>query len=337
MSPRSVLLHIGPHKTGSTSIQVTLTANRPTLEQAGFAYPDVGKPDIAHHDLANELLAGPSAKLDEMAAALNGVNSNLILSSENFSRVREHELRAFFSRIESRQVRVIFYLRSFFPLMFSSWQENVKHGRATTFLEFCTGFLTQPFASHRLNPLRVLRDYAAVFGREAITVYRYDRIVSTRGDVAGHFMNEVVGLANYGRPNGGEFYNRALAIGPVELMRRLNACGLSGRGLMSSDPQLRQLVIEMVQKSAPYVGRLDLSYEMFLFSHLERELIKLWGDRIAGFGQGETILFDQRAHAIEYLRPEIWVEEPALNHAFQRYVEKRVATTGSVKYVSLAS
>lgn len=36
-----VILHVGTHKTGTTSIQAALAASRPALQAAGILYPDV--------------------------------------------------------------------------------------------------------------------------------------------------------------------------------------------------------------------------------------------------------------------------------------------------------
>ncbi len=42
---RQLFLHVGMHKTGTSSIQETLHANRPILAEAGYAYMD----DVVNH------------------------------------------------------------------------------------------------------------------------------------------------------------------------------------------------------------------------------------------------------------------------------------------------
>lgn len=39
---RPIIIHVGPHKTGSTTIQRSLDGNRVALEREGFAIPDIG-------------------------------------------------------------------------------------------------------------------------------------------------------------------------------------------------------------------------------------------------------------------------------------------------------
>ena len=60
-----VVLHVGTHKTGTTSIQAALAASRPALIKAGILYPDVspffgGRRD-AQHELAHALARDDSA------------------------------------------------------------------------------------------------------------------------------------------------------------------------------------------------------------------------------------------------------------------------------------
>jgi hypothetical protein len=52
---RKLILHIGRHKCGTTSIQRALFGNREELARLGFFYPMPHKPEIAHHWVANAL------------------------------------------------------------------------------------------------------------------------------------------------------------------------------------------------------------------------------------------------------------------------------------------
>lgn len=87
---RRCIIHIGTHKTGSTSLQRFFHANRRTLEGAGILYPVDGT-EVAHHNLYREI-AGKSADrrgattLDRLSERLRGTACDVvILSSELFS------------------------------------------------------------------------------------------------------------------------------------------------------------------------------------------------------------------------------------------------------------
>jgi len=53
---KKVYIHIGTHKTGSTSIQQFLYANRDRLKEFEYDYPDVGIGQGAHHRLSAQLV-----------------------------------------------------------------------------------------------------------------------------------------------------------------------------------------------------------------------------------------------------------------------------------------
>jgi hypothetical protein len=91
---KSLIVHIGPYKTGSTAIQRVLAAGRRRLESAGILYPTSRKtmPLEAHHSLARFLRTGPRPGIsvvygpDELATTLRSTKADyVVLSSEGFS------------------------------------------------------------------------------------------------------------------------------------------------------------------------------------------------------------------------------------------------------------
>jgi hypothetical protein len=91
---KSLIVHIGPYKTGSTAIQRVLSAGRRGLESAAILYPTSRKtkPLEAHHSLARFMRTGPGSGIsvyygpDELAATLSSTRADyVVLSSEGFS------------------------------------------------------------------------------------------------------------------------------------------------------------------------------------------------------------------------------------------------------------
>src|SRR6478609_6677594 len=91
---KSLIVHIGPYKTGSTAIQRVLAAGRRSLESAAIVYPTSRKtlPLEAHHSLARFMRTGPGPGIslvygpDELAATLSSTRADhVVLSSEGFS------------------------------------------------------------------------------------------------------------------------------------------------------------------------------------------------------------------------------------------------------------
>ena len=85
---KSLIVHIGPYKTGSTAIQRVLAASRRSLESAAILYPTSRKtkPLEAHHSLARFLRTGPGPGIslvygpDELAATLASTLSSPMLT-----------------------------------------------------------------------------------------------------------------------------------------------------------------------------------------------------------------------------------------------------------------
>ena len=88
MNSRRLLLHIGPHKTGSTAIQIAL-ANALEADERSFATLErLG----GAHQVA-ELFSG--GHFDEGASLLSEIPkapATVVLSSENFSRLEENQI-----------------------------------------------------------------------------------------------------------------------------------------------------------------------------------------------------------------------------------------------------
>ncbi len=88
-----LLLHVGTHKTATSSIQSLLEENRPELERQGFCYPATDRPPFPnlpkHTSLYTALMGGPDAirvERDHIMRAFEASGCNtLVLSEEGLS------------------------------------------------------------------------------------------------------------------------------------------------------------------------------------------------------------------------------------------------------------
>lgn len=78
---KKLYIHIGVHKTGTTSIQHFLCHNRSILEQFGHTYPDIDITQAAHHKVANELI-------HDIGLSIFNKKSSLISDHNKFSRLK---------------------------------------------------------------------------------------------------------------------------------------------------------------------------------------------------------------------------------------------------------
>ena len=90
-----VILHIGPHKTGTTSIQAFLHGNSAALRKHGFFYPQTQEDGQNHHDLVRGLrdpstFLSTTKRIQELLKESESSDCHtIILSSEMFV---EHEV-----------------------------------------------------------------------------------------------------------------------------------------------------------------------------------------------------------------------------------------------------
>ncbi len=191
----NLILHVGPHKTGTTAIQATLARNDRALAEHGYVYPRVGFNLFGHYKLFHSLQQ-PGDDLNGMVAALNDIHEHKILSCEDFSRAPRTNVEPLARGLSTAGVRVIYYARNFLDLIYSWWQERLKNGYRIILPEFMDDLLSRPARFHLFSPQLTFRHYGALFGRGSIEIYLYDELVAGEGTVE-HFMKEVVGLPAY--------------------------------------------------------------------------------------------------------------------------------------------
>lgn len=192
---RICYLHVGTHKTGTTSLQALLRANEDTLARRGIYVPRTGRPPglAGHHNIAWQLNGdsrfdsrhGTVAELiDEIASRGAPV---ACVSSEAFEYLHDEpaKLRRLARALRSigYEARVLIYLRPQAEYAESLYAELVKHGLATSFPQFLQAVLRDGAFAFRGNWLfrfeyGILLDaLAKAFGREAVVAraYRGDR------------------------------------------------------------------------------------------------------------------------------------------------------------------
>lgn len=87
---KQIFLHIGYHKTASTTIQFLLNQNREILKSYGYLYPSTGLFVYGHHNIAWEILQSDlfskdAGNLDRLLEEIHTSNTEkVILSSEDF-------------------------------------------------------------------------------------------------------------------------------------------------------------------------------------------------------------------------------------------------------------
>lgn len=191
---KTVYLHAGLHKTGTSSIQKFLSINTNALRDQSYVYftPDPWPIPFKHEPRIDLCLAG----LNDIK---NCAEDNVILSHENYSWLFEkeklEELYLALSKV-SDVVKVVIYVRRQDSLAVSQKQEGTKwvdnsvaYGHELSALPIHLNYYT----NHYLNFFERIDAWKKVFGENNVIVKVFDKEKLLNNDVVDDFCN-VVGL-----------------------------------------------------------------------------------------------------------------------------------------------
>jgi hypothetical protein len=225
------LIHVGPHKTGSTYLQLRFDAARERLRQGGVAYPtewSSGPGEPSHRKLFLDIRAANVGYLSFMfeRIARSGIE-DVLISAEDLNHLDQKELGYLREALGGHQAIVIFYCRRWSELLTSLWQERVKHGNDETFPEFFAAHISNPLSSPVFNFAYALDKYASAFGKENVRIVSYSNVCDNKLDLAEHFFDTF--LPKYRSvldglpPTADARPNRSLPMLDIEVIRSLNS------------------------------------------------------------------------------------------------------------------
>lgn len=228
------LLHVGPHKTGTTALQGALAQAREGLPKHGVTYPGNKR---QHAAAARAIVGGkgpkgdPKPSLRDWDLLVDQVNAagekKVIVSSESFANAETETARLVVEKLGGSRVHVLVTLRPLTKIMPSAWQQYVREGLLTSYDDWLDGMLnqapyTRPTPSfwmrHRHDVL--IERWASVVGPHNLTVVVLDE---TDRSMITRTVEQLVGLpAGFLVPEPG-LSNRSLTGGEIELVRQLNS------------------------------------------------------------------------------------------------------------------
>lgn len=248
-----LILHIGCYKTGTSSIQYALHANRGRLAEAGIHYVKPAESEEAQKSPRQNFIKRWPAK--KIARAFAGLQGTGILSLEDLwdkAALQEKAIAAV-QMIAPRAVTVIGYCRPQVAFLQSWYAQELKYGAPYAagrtplqFLEHCEAMGTLSFR-------RAFARYEAAFGRDAILARAYARDRLEGGDSVQDFTT-ALGLPALDVPGQGA-RNPSFSRGQIEVARRLWHVVLS---LADARGEPREEAIEAARK---LVRRAAFSFE----------------------------------------------------------------------------
>lgn len=202
-----VVLHTGPHKTGTTALQRVLKAQAGLLSENGVLYPRQG--GDGHTQLGASLMRGDFSILQEITRESCGYRT-LVLSSEHLSCLDTPGLTALRDAFPGAEFRLSYTLRRLAGLWPSHWAELVKHGQTLGFKGYLDRVAQRddrPFLAPVL-PLRQLERLSGVFGTASLRIGNHDARLAEGQDIGPAFIDDLLGLGHIAQ---------AFATAPVNL------------------------------------------------------------------------------------------------------------------------
>lgn len=189
---RTLILHVGTYKTGTTALQYFLYRNRDLLSEIGLYRPDTGAVDSeanwGHHDLAQRLTTKATRDLWQALVAechdKAPRKAQVVVSSELFSHIRQAKgFQVIRHLVRNWDVRVVVYLRRQDQYLESLYNHHVKAvGECRPIGEFTD------LVRGRLDYLTFLNALSEVFGADNLIVRPYEP-ASLKGDICEDFLD----------------------------------------------------------------------------------------------------------------------------------------------------
>lgn len=272
---RRVIIHIGPPKTGSTTLQDALHHNRDDLKRMGIRYAGSGTQSSAaamwvtrRRDRTTGRQVPASAWKQLLKEVKNSIESTVVVSSEWFAAATPAQIRTISQELPGAEYQIVIALRSLDRILPSRWRQNVIEGATYSFTEWLelifspssNPYSTRFWHQHRHDEL--VQRWGEVFGQRAITAICVD---DADPDRLLRHMESLIGAEEGALGSSRHVRNVSLDGVTVEGIRRFNVLA-EEHGV---SPELRYLAVtrgavpqieQGVQSDGSSTGRVPAQY-----------------------------------------------------------------------------
>jgi hypothetical protein len=228
LPPGSRLVHIGPHKTGTSAIQAAFHTSRERIAAHGVRYAG-SRRQAYRQALALTGLRGQRGSVieaqawDELVAEVDGYGQDrVVMSSESFSGAGRAAIERLSRDLGPERVHVVRMLRRYDTLLPSLWQQRVVAGYGRSWEEYAERILGDPGHRfwQRFGFAPLTRRFVDVLGPERVSVV----VVNEHDhDWLLQVMRAMVGLPEGTlRPAGIRGASRPLTWAEADMLRRVN-------------------------------------------------------------------------------------------------------------------
>ena len=274
---RTLYLHVGNHRTGTTSIQAFMHRNRDALARRGVLYPNGVRRHLGLMHRTFELGEGSIvAETLERKADASGAHTVVLSEEDVCKRTDLAPLEALGERFD---VRPVFFVRRQDVWLESWFSQNVKWQWDEDLAHLpWPDFLAGRDAFHWIHYDAAVRRLEGLFGAEKVAVAVFDRVLMPEGPVAA--FARIVGIDDPGGYGKLPSLNHGFSPMMSEVMRRLP--------LDAADPKLRAHITRACEAADKAWQARNGRAPRHLMSPEERR------DVMAGYAEGNAALASRR-------------------------------------------
>jgi len=202
------LLHIGPHKTGTTTLQGAFDSNRVALAEHGVHYAGRGRQvraaasSVALDDPSPRLVAVGARRWRRLVKEVSQSKAaRVVISSETFANADDESLRTITNAFDAARTHVVVTLRPLTKILPSQWQQRVQGGVTDSYGDWLEAILRGQREATRT---------ASTFWRR----HRHDELVARWGQAVGPENVTVVVLDDSDRRMLFDAFERLLGLPP---------------------------------------------------------------------------------------------------------------------------
>lgn len=232
LPPGTRLLHIGPHKTGTTTVQAAFDGSREALAAQGVHYAgrrahSMAAAMAAAMDLSLPTVAtAPIERWDELVSEVHASTADqVVLSSEFYADASPQRIRAIVDALGRDRTHVVVTLRPLHRILPSQWQQYMQNRFVISYTDWLHEMLVNseqtdvtPSFWRRHRHDRLIGRWADEVGQDRLTVVVVDERDKTMLTTA---FERLLAVAP-GTLQSHESANRSLTWPEVELLREFN-------------------------------------------------------------------------------------------------------------------
>lgn len=230
----SRILHIGPHKTGTTALQAAFWNNRKSVAKQGVHYASNGRhamtavlAGIEHWSPWNvDKRPPPMWKWERLLNDIRSSNAKrVVLSSEFFADAKPEAAARVVQQLDPKRIQIIVTLRPLSRILTSQWQQFIQNNNTFAFEAFLKQTLDDPHPAkppvfwrrHRHDDL--VKRWVDLVGPDHLTV-----VALNEGDrdMVLRAFEQITGLQTGTLEADPTIQNRSMTVPEIETIRAFN-------------------------------------------------------------------------------------------------------------------